>query len=103
MTITINSHGFAAGNTKTGLTIAAGNLIVVAVFDEGMTASTHNTVTDNATVPNTYTFLSASAASVGAGNFGNFGGVGIYYCLNCNAIASGKIITLGGGAGACIA
>src|SRR5579864_9489276 len=87
MTITINSHGFAAGNTKTGLTIAAGNLIVVAVFDEGMTASTHNTVTDNATVPNTYTFLSASAASVGAGNFGNYGGVAFYYCLNCHALS----------------
>src|SRR5579864_3517138 len=102
MTITINSHGFAAGNTKTGLTIAAGNLIVVAVFDEGMTASTHNTVTDNATVPNTYTFLSASAASVGAGNFGNFGGVAFYYCLNCHAL-SNNTITLAGGAAAGIA
>src|SRR5579864_3834783 len=88
MTITVTSQGASAGNSRTiPNSIAAGSLVVVLVWDEGMGASSHNTVTDNAVVPNTYTFLSASAASVGAGNFGNFGGVAFYYCLNCHALS----------------
>lgn len=83
----------AAGSTETitisGSGIAAGSLIVVALYT---TRASFGTMSDTATGgSNTYTQVSTTVAP--AGNATTNGLCGIFYCWNCKALPSGKTIT----------